>query len=188
MGTSQSTLKRWDTSDYMRMAHVEGRANGDLEALFADGSKVHIAGPRLVSPDAPNVRWEGTALGEGGYDIVVPRDGDEALSIPWDVIRCLTDRDFAAHMAQAAENQARFVGVRIKQLRKARGLTAREVAGRAGITPESMYRIEHGKHDFVLTTLGKILAAMGYDYSALVQHDAGDDGGLQSEDATNPPE
>lgn len=36
------------------------------------------------------------------------------------------------------------------------------------ITPQSMYRIEHGKHDVVLTTLGKILAAMGYSYGDLV--------------------
>jgi transcriptional regulator with XRE-family HTH domain len=96
------------------------------------------------------------------------------------VVRTLTDRGFAAHLGQAAEEQARAIGRRIRELRQARGLTARELAVRTGITPQSVYRIEHGKHDVVLTTLGKILATMGYTYRDPVI-DAGND---DEEDAT----
>ena len=71
-------------------------------------------------------------------------------------------------MSEAAAEQARTIGSKIRELRQARGLTARELAARTGITPQSVYRIEHGKHDVVLTTLGKILAAMGYTYRDLV--------------------
>ncbi|MGH2388657.1 MAG: helix-turn-helix domain-containing protein, partial [Chloroflexota bacterium] len=48
------------------------------------------------------------------------------------------------------------------------GLTGKELADRAGITPQSLSRIEHGRHDIVFTTLKRLLAPMGYGLADLV--------------------
>jgi len=80
----------------------------------------------------------------------------------------LTDGEYAAYLAAAADEQARQVGLRIRALRTSRGLSSKELAERAGIAPQSLSRIEHGRHDVVLTTLQRILAAMGYALKDLV--------------------
>src|SRR5207237_5738184 len=93
------------------------------------------------------------------HEVVVPTPGGP-VEIPWSTVRALTDRDFGVHLAAAADEQARHVGRRIKELREGRQLTAKELAARAGITPQSLSRIEHSHHDVVFTTLRRILAAM----------------------------
>jgi DNA-binding XRE family transcriptional regulator len=93
---------------------------------------------------------------------------DGLVEISWSAIRALTDRDYAAHLAAAAQEQARLVGLRIKALREQRGLTSKELASRAGISPQSLSRIENGHHDVVYTTLQRILAAMGASLKDLV--------------------
>jgi DNA-binding Xre family transcriptional regulator len=90
-----------------------------------------------------------------------PADSGGHVEIPWSTIRALTDREYAAHLAEAAEEQARQIGLRIRELRELRGLSSNELAERAGITPQSLSRIEHGHHDVVFRTLRRILAAMG---------------------------
>ena len=168
MARGERSLNRWDSAAYMRVVRVEGQPGGQLEILFADGSKVHVDGRRLLSAGVTGCRWEKAYIGEAGLDLVIPREVGADVYIPWDVIRTLTDSAFAAHMGQVGDEQARSIGKKLRELRQVRGLTASEVSRRTGITPQSIYRIEHGKHDVVLTTLGKILAAMGYTYSDLV--------------------
>ncbi len=52
-------------------------------------------------------------------------------------------------------------------------MKSKELAERAGITPQSLSRIENGKHDVVFKTLQKILGAMGYALKDLaVESDA----------------
>lgn len=90
------------------------------------------------------------------------------VEIPWSTIRALTDKDYSAHLAAAAAEQAKKVGLRLRALRELRHLTSKEVAERAGITLQSLSRIEHGHHDVVFTTLQRILAAMGCSLQDLV--------------------
>lgn len=105
------------------------------------------------------------------FEIMVPTPPGEA-HISWFTIRALTDRGFAAHLATMADKRARQVGLRIRELRDRRDLTSKEVAQRAGITPQSLSRIEHGKHDVVVSTLQRILAAMGYSLKDLAASSA----------------
>jgi DNA-binding XRE family transcriptional regulator len=152
------TLAPWDALAYQRIASVA--LQGDhLAVRFDDGSWATVEVQRLLPPGSGHPDW--TSITSDVYEIVVPTDRGD-VEIPWTTIRALTDAAFAAHLATVAEEQSRLVGTRLRALRHRRKLTAREVAERAGITPQSLSRIENGRHDVVLTTLQRILAAMGY--------------------------
>jgi transcriptional regulator with XRE-family HTH domain len=161
-----SVATKWDTREYQRIATVE-RGGETLIVSFEDGSRVRVD-PRRLLPASSTVHWD--ALTANPYEIVVP-SADGPVEISWASIRALTDRDYAAHLAAAAEEQARMVGSRIKELRQRRGLSGKELAERAGIAPQSLSRIEHGRHDVVFTTLRRILAAMGCSLRDVVEVD-----------------
>lgn len=74
-------------------------------------------------------------------------------------------------MAKSAEQEAKKIGQRIKQLRKKRRLKTKEVAARAGLSPQSLSRIESGKHDLGFATLRKILTVMGYGLADLAEEE-----------------
>jgi len=153
-----SAALRWDTHEYQRIASAEYR-DGILRVGFEDGSVVAVDPTRLLPPSVNAVEW-GT-LRHDPYEIVATADGGD-VEIPWSTIRLMTDHAYSSHLAELAEEQARRIGLRIKELRTSRGLASKELAARAGITPQSLSRIEHGHHDVVYTTLQRILAAMGY--------------------------
>lgn len=168
--------QRWDASAYRHICRVAGQPSGRLEIQFDNRDTFTIDGRRLVRPGTGGFRWEEARPGEFRDAVEIPRADGDAVAIPWDVIRSLSDDAFAAHCAQQAEQQARQIGAKLRAMREARGLPAKDVASRAGISAQSMYRIEHGKHHVILSTVGRILAAMGYSYRDLAA-DEGDDGG-----------
>src|SRR5262245_38177791 len=55
----------------------------------------------------------------------------------------------------------RELGVRMRQHRTSRGLSVRALAGNAGITAGALSQIENGKSSPTVSTLKKLLAAMG---------------------------
>jgi DNA-binding XRE family transcriptional regulator len=175
MGTQQRVMQPWDSAAYRNIERVDAEPNGRLTVFFDNHDSIAIDGHRLIRSDTGGLDWEHARDGEFRDTIDVPREGGEAIAIPWDVIRSLSDAEFAAHRAQQAQQQAREIGARLRALREARGLQAKEVASRAGITAQSIYRIEHGKHHVVLSTVGRILAAMAYSYRDLIAV-VGDDG------------
>jgi len=158
-----STLALWDLPPYQRMASAAHQGN-NLAIQFEDGSWATVEAARVLPPGSAGADW--TAMTHDAFGIMVPTPSGEA-QISWFTIRALTDRDFAAHLATAADKQARQVGLRLRELRHRRDLTSKEVARRAGITPQSLSRIEHDKHDVVFSTLQRILAAMGYSLKDL---------------------
>ncbi len=136
-----------------------------MAVCFGDGTEVVVSKMCLMPSTTRGVDW--AQLTFTPSDITVPTL-DGLVEISWSAIRALTDRDYAAHLAAAAQEQARLVGLRIKALREQRGLTSKELASRAGISPQSLSRIENGHHDVVYTTLQRILAAMGASLKDLV--------------------
>jgi DNA-binding Xre family transcriptional regulator len=148
---------KWDAKEYRRMVSATYR-DGNLLVLFEDGTWVDLRADRLMSPEARGVQWE--RLSVSPYEITVPTENSE-VEIPWSTVRAVTDREYSAHLADAADEEARQIGQRIRELRESRNLSSREVAERAGIAPQSLSRIELGRHDVVFTTLQRILAAMG---------------------------
>lgn len=156
--------QKWDTADYQRIESVEYN-NDELIVTFADGSTVKLDVAQLLSSDVHTAAWD--ALSFDPYEIVIPTSTGE-VEIPWTTIRLLSDKEFAIYWTSVAENDAKLIGTRIKELRERKKLTSKEVAERAGITPQSLSRIERGHHDVVFTTLRKILAAMGSTLQDLV--------------------
>lgn len=153
-----SATTRWDVREYQRIASVS-RHGDELVVQFEDGSRVNVDAQRILPADTRLAQWD--AMTFNPYEIVVPTLGGE-VEVPWSIIRVLTDKEYSAYLAGAAEEEARQIGLRIKELRTNRNLSSKELAERASITPQSLSRIEHGRHDVVFTTLQRLLAAMGY--------------------------
>ena len=153
-----SAATKWDAREYQRIVSASRRGD-ELVVQFEDGSWVNVDAQRVLPPDARAPQWD--AMTFNPYEIVIPTLGGE-FEVPWSTIRVLTDREYGAYLADAADEEARQIGLRIKELRNNRNLSSKELAERAGITPQSLSRIEHGRHDVVFTTLQRLLAAMGY--------------------------
>jgi len=131
--------------------------HGRLNVSFDDGTQADVEASRLLPADACAVDWSGLIVTP--YELTAPASTGPIV-IPWSRIRTLTDPQYAAHLAEIAAAGARRIGLRIRELHERRGLSGKQLAERAGITPQSLSRIEHGRHDAVFTTLRRILAAM----------------------------
>lgn len=158
-------MERWQTPGYAQILQVRA-CDGTVTVQFADGGWVQIDGSRLLPPEVHDPAWSAITVDEYGDFLIVPTAGDP-VDIPADRIRIVTDPAFAEHRARRARAEARMIGRRIRTLRERRGLTAKEVARRAGITPMSISRIELGRHEVILSTLARILAAMGCSFHDL---------------------
>jgi len=144
---------------------------GLLHVGFADGGDVAVRLSRLVPG------YKSGSIGDvqaHASHVSIMIDGKDC-EIAWSTIRRATDRKFDQRFAKAASEERYLVGVRLAELRRNRGLTARSVADIAGISPQSLSRIEHGRHDLVLSTLEKILAAIGSSMQEFVEATAGGD-------------
>jgi transcriptional regulator with XRE-family HTH domain/Zn-dependent peptidase ImmA (M78 family) len=152
-----TTMGNWESPQYQRI--LSAKSAGDTVVVtFEDGTVATVERDRLVPPGTSDADWEGLSF--GAREMIIPASPRE-LEVPWTTIRLLSDVDFAKHWADVAENEAKEIGRQLRALRVARGMSSKELAERAGITPQSLSRIEHGRHDVVYTTLKRILAAMG---------------------------
>ncbi|MGH7600780.1 MAG: helix-turn-helix domain-containing protein [bacterium] len=151
-------LKRWDNPRFQRISAVKVD-HPNVFVHFEDGTVAEVEADKILPPDVHHPQWE--RLSFNSYELLVPAENGN-FEISWSTIRVLTDAEYSAYMAKAAEEQARKIGQRLKALRTKRGMKSKELAERAGITPQSLSRIENGKHDVVFKTLQKILGAMGY--------------------------
>jgi transcriptional regulator with XRE-family HTH domain/Zn-dependent peptidase ImmA (M78 family) len=154
------TNEYWNNDSYQRIKEIKIKGNSIL-VCFLDNSDVNLKIEQIIPPTHyDDIKWENVDFQP--YELSIPYISGSALEIPWTTIRLLSDPVFASYWAGQSEKEAKKIGEKIKILRTNRGLTSKEVAIRAGISPQSLSRIENGHHDVVFTTLGRILAAMGY--------------------------
>jgi transcriptional regulator with XRE-family HTH domain len=73
----------------------------------------------------------------------------------------------------ASPDSEGLVGRRVRELRTGRGLSARVVAARAGITPAYLSRLENDKVSPTISTLTRVLQAIGVPVSQLFAADNG---------------
>jgi transcriptional regulator with XRE-family HTH domain len=133
---------------------------GSLRVTFANLDVIDLPTSKIVPPRARiSIHWHAARIIAYGTSILVPAEPSD-LEIPAEVIRQLSDTDFANHLARLAEEQARLIGPRLRQLRESRGLTQADVARLANLQPANLSRIESGRYDVASSTLWKILSAL----------------------------
>ncbi len=157
----------WDRADYQRFQGARGE-DQTLVASFENGDEIRVDLRALLNVDDAVASWD--TLDVDPYELRLAVNG-EAIEVPWLDVRALADGDLAAHLADRAHEQARHVGHRLRLLRVRRKLSAREVAQRAGISAQSLSRIERGRHDVVFSTLQRLLAAMNLGLADLAAVD-----------------
>jgi transcriptional regulator with XRE-family HTH domain/Zn-dependent peptidase ImmA (M78 family) len=164
-------MDKWNDISYQTMQNAEIR-NGNLAVTFANGdvAKVDLhtilsfaSQAELSKLKTENVQWT-------SYEIKIDMES-QTRTIPWDKIRVLTDKEFSKSLAQKAEEQAKLIGVKIKRLREKQGLKSNELAERAGITAQTVSRIEKGHQDVSFSTLRKLLASMAYSLGDLADEE-----------------
>lgn len=73
----------------------------------------------------------------------------------------------------SADAPESHVGTRVRELRRARGLSARDLALRAGVSAAYLSRLENGRLSPTVSTLTRIMRAMGEPVSkAFGEHDS----------------
>ena len=117
--------------------------NGDhflvaVETVLPGGSD-HRFG-RGLAPAA----WARMRIAETGDVLEIPA-GDTLLEIPWDRIRSLVDPDFRAHLAEQADERARRIGRRIRDMRLEAGLTPAALAEKVSVSRETIGDLEAGR-------------------------------------------
>lgn len=158
---------RWDEASYQRFAGASGNGHA-LDVRFDNGDEVRIDMRALLSSDSPQARWETLIVNPFELRVVVD---DEEVEVPWLDVRALADEQLAAHLVRRADASARHVGHRLRLLRERRRMTSRQLAERAGISAQSLSRIERGRHDVVFSTLRRLLAAMNFELADLAAID-----------------
>lgn len=164
--TRREAKPAWDQDDYQRLESVVFDG-GRWYVRFANGDEIDVEPTQVVRRElAAGADWAAATV--DGPEIAVPTDNGP-IGISWLDLRALTDPAFSAHLAQVADEEARQVGQQIRYLREARDLSSSELARRAQITPQSLSRIELGRHDVVFSTLQRLLAAMNYTLADLAR-------------------
>lgn len=156
-------MKNWNNPKYQRISQIVIE-NDMLIVSFEDGSIARIKAQSVLPPHVQQAQWN--LMTFNAYELTIPTEHGN-IEIPWSTIRVLSDEEYSAYLAEMAEVQAKKIGRRLKTLREKRGIKSKELAERTGITPQSISRIENGKHDVSLTTLQKILTVMGYELKDL---------------------
>ena len=143
-------------------------------------------GTTLPSNDAGKLNPDAVELvGTHPSHVTLITNG-EPCEISWSAIRRMMDRRFRKRFA-AAEIEDRYVaGGRLAALRRKKGLTAREVAKATGMSPQSLSRIERGRHDLVWlhrAILGAIGSSMEEFVAEAIEADS-DEGSADSPDSS----
>lgn len=172
----EAAQTRWEGAAYHGYSRITGvaydRAHDLLTVSFLNGETATLHGSALRDSSIAT-RWEQATVAEDGACLRVPTApgrgdlGSGITDIPGFSIRLLTDAAFAVDIARKEEEGARRVGARLRQLRRGRNLTAKEVAARAGLAQQTITRIELGQHDVTFTVLKRILAVLGYTLADL---------------------
>ena len=158
------TSRPWDDAAYQRLVDVRGRGH-ELVAVFENGDEVRIDS-RALTDSAGEPDWSSLKLAPHALTLSVE---GESFDVSWLDVRALSDDDFSAHLVDRAGEQARQIGRRVRLLRERRRLSSKDLATRAGISPQSLSRIERGRHDVVFSTLQRLLAAMNFELADLAQ-------------------
>ncbi len=144
------------------MTRAEFTPSG-IRVYFADGKEGVIPFGVLKLPGPPV-----KAMFTNPYELRIFTKVGEAPAIPWDFARHFVDPNYEMHSRQAVIRGKKTFGARLKQFRKAKGLTQAQLAHQAGISRVSLARIEAGTHFPRLKTLTSLARALQISPSQLL--------------------
>ncbi|MDY0903798.1 helix-turn-helix transcriptional regulator [Pedobacter sp. CFBP9032] len=149
-------MENWNTLEYQKIINAQLNEK-TVDVTFYNGDRISLLHSNLF----PSREEE--AISQLTFDdYTITLIGKNRHVIPWDKIRIVTDSNFANAMARKAEESAKSIGIKIKSLRENKNIKSSDLASRAGLTAQTISRIENGHTDLSFATLRKILAAMGY--------------------------
>jgi transcriptional regulator with XRE-family HTH domain len=163
----KNNMTRWNDSSYQRIREAKFE-NNKIVINFENGDTIELSKEGLTPFHFQEINW--SELQYTPFEIIIPAK-PEALEISWDKLRVITDKEFAKHLAQKSEEQSKLIGVKVRRLRDKKGISSKDLAERAGVTPQTISRIEQGRSDVSFATLRKILAAMGYSLKDLANQE-----------------
>ncbi len=160
-------MKKWDDVNYQKFidAHIY---RDSLVIKFANGDTVSLDVKSLIPVGYDGYHVESLQVND--YEIILNGKPSD-IRVQWDQIRIISDPDFAKEMVKKSEEHSQKIGSRLKTLRERKGIKGLELAERAGVTPQTISRIEKGHTDIGFTTLSKILAAMGNSLADLANEE-----------------
>lgn len=98
---------------------------------------------------------------EDEYYFTVYLQSGKKYTIPWDFVLAICEEKYEFHKSKTIDKvSAEEIGERVKQARKLRKLTQKDIATKTGIKRANIARIESGKHYPALETLEKIADAL----------------------------
>ena len=160
-------MRHWNNTSYQKIKDARF-ANNNIVVSFENGDVIEIPKGNLIPFGVTDIEW--SKLNFNPFEIIIPASPN-SLEIPWDKLRVITDKEFGKHLAEKSEEQSKLIGVKVKRLREKKGINSKELAERAGLTPQTISRIEQGHTDVSFVTLRKILAAMGYSLKDLANQE-----------------
>lgn len=150
-------MMRWNNTSYQKIQEAKF-INENVIVSFENGDIITVPKGVLTPFGINDIEWE--KINFNPFEISIPAS-PKPLEIPWDKLRVLTDKEFAKYLANKSEEQSQLIGIKVKRLREKKEISSKELAERAGVTPQTISRIEQGHTDVSFATLRKILAAMG---------------------------
>lgn len=160
---AENSAKPWDKKPYRTVVRIEPLGH-QLKIEFGDDTTSFAPTSDLALLIGANPRWNEAYT--NGFELVVPTDDGES-TISWTELRRQTDPKFAKFWEAQVNAEVTNIGSRLRNLRKSKGLSSKALAKLAGITPQSLSRIENGHHDVTYSTLKNILFSMDYSLSDL---------------------
>jgi DNA-binding XRE family transcriptional regulator len=154
--------KKWDRSAMRFVSAKYVPRQGMLDVAFENGDHFLLDVESVLSKatNGAPVDWNKLRVGETGDVLEVPVH-KAVIEIPWDKVRSIADPDFRAHLADAATERARRIGVCIRKMRLEASLTRPALAAKVGVPPEVVANIEAGKGEPSIALIEHFALALG---------------------------
>jgi DNA-binding XRE family transcriptional regulator len=157
-------------SDEPRFKHIGIASDGAVIFCEMDNGKTY-AMPlcALARSDEwnPDARPKSAGIIHDGYAAFVKFDTKATIEFPADFVLHTCEPTYTWYKDKA--RAASGIGSRIREIRKARGLTLDALAAKCGIAKPNLSRLEHDKVTPKLETLRAVAAALRVDPELLVK-------------------
>ena len=168
-------MNKWDKREYRSIKSASVK-HSDVFVVFGNGDRITLPVNLFEPPDLRKIDW--TQIEVDTHEITFG-SRVASVAVPWSKIRILTDPEYRAYIQKKSSETSERAGAALRLLRRSRGLSSKEVAQKAGISAQSLSRIENGHHDVVFSTLQQLLNAMGCSLRDLAEASADEEAAIE---------